>query len=352
MPVEIVSLKQNGSIEELVLKNASSSSITNALKTKSESGTKPSYIGCVPHSEDDESFIHFFGYTTGSEETESKHQLPPPFDDTQIFGTCFVLKSTSDTEPTLMNELKNMNVAEFEGVCEGLMMDDDDDSELNDDEQPEEDDDQVPDEPDDIPDEDDAVVIPKSTTSKNKKKSTVVHIPLYETDTTITPVQQNVINLLKKFLNDSDSENTEHSIFVFSIQESKKNGIQPAWTEPAFVQYYASQARKVLLNIDPDSYIQNTTLIEQLKSGKIDPATIPFLTPEQLCPSRWNDIISRHTDKEKSLYDKNNLAGVLVFCRRCKKKTKCTFYQQQTRSADEPMTSFWTCLECSAEWRT
>lgn len=32
-------------------------------------------------------------------------------------------------------------------------------------------------------------------------------------------------------------------------------------------------------------------------------------------------------------------------CKKCKSK-KTTFYQQQTRGADEPMTNFVTCLEC------
>ena len=37
-------------------------------------------------------------------------------------------------------------------------------------------------------------------------------------------------------------------------------------------------------------------------------------------------------------------------CRVCKKKSKCSFYQLQTRSADEPMTNFWSCLECNSSW--
>lgn len=38
-------------------------------------------------------------------------------------------------------------------------------------------------------------------------------------------------------------------------------------------------------------------------------------------------------------------------CMRCKSK-KTTNYQMQTRSADEPMTTFWTCLNCGKKWRT
>ena len=37
-------------------------------------------------------------------------------------------------------------------------------------------------------------------------------------------------------------------------------------------------------------------------------------------------------------------------CRKCRSK-KCTYYQMQTRSADEPMTVFVTCLDCSTRWK-
>ena len=37
-------------------------------------------------------------------------------------------------------------------------------------------------------------------------------------------------------------------------------------------------------------------------------------------------------------------------CRKCKKK-KCSYYQMQTRSADEPMTTFVSCLSCGNRWK-
>jgi DNA-directed RNA polymerase subunit M/transcription elongation factor TFIIS len=37
-------------------------------------------------------------------------------------------------------------------------------------------------------------------------------------------------------------------------------------------------------------------------------------------------------------------------CRSCK-KSNCKYYQMQTRSADEPMTTFITCLHCNAKWK-
>ncbi|GMH19367.1 hypothetical protein Nepgr_021208 [Nepenthes gracilis] len=37
-------------------------------------------------------------------------------------------------------------------------------------------------------------------------------------------------------------------------------------------------------------------------------------------------------------------------CGRCK-QWKCTYYQLQTRSADEPMTIFVTCVNCNNHWK-
>lgn len=37
-------------------------------------------------------------------------------------------------------------------------------------------------------------------------------------------------------------------------------------------------------------------------------------------------------------------------CGKCKQR-KCTYYQMQTRSADEPMTTFVRCTVCSNRWK-
>ena len=37
-------------------------------------------------------------------------------------------------------------------------------------------------------------------------------------------------------------------------------------------------------------------------------------------------------------------------CGKCKQR-KCTYFQLQTRSADEPMTTFVTCVNCNNRWK-
>ena len=60
--------------------------------------------------------------------------------------------------------------------------------------------------------------------------------------------------------------------------------------------------------------------------------------------------------EEKKIRDENKYTPKLeastdnFTCRKCKSK-KCSYYQLQTRSADEPMTTFVTCLDCGSRWK-
>jgi transcription elongation factor S-II len=47
--------------------------------------------------------------------------------------------------------------------------------------------------------------------------------------------------------------------------------------------------------------------------------------------------------------DNEDYEGVFK-CGKCRSK-KTTYYQMQTRSADEPMTTFVTCTNCQNRWK-
>ena len=50
-------------------------------------------------------------------------------------------------------------------------------------------------------------------------------------------------------------------------------------------------------------------------------------------------------------YRENRKANVSTFtCGKCKSKN-CDYYQLQTRSADEPMTTFVTCMNCNNRYQ-
>jgi transcription elongation factor S-II len=66
---------------------------------------------------------------------------------------------------------------------------------------------------------------------------------------------------------------------------------------------------------------------------------------------RWKAEVEKQIEKDKHLYSNKGGASIYLYCSVCKKKSKCDYYQMQTRSADEPMTTFVTCLECDKRWK-
>jgi transcription elongation factor S-II len=68
-------------------------------------------------------------------------------------------------------------------------------------------------------------------------------------------------------------------------------------------------------------------------------------------PDRWMDKLRQTAERDKALYSRKTTASMQMYCSACKKKTNCDYYQMQTRSADEPMTTFVTCLECDKRWK-
>ena len=75
------------------------------------------------------------------------------------------------------------------------------------------------------------------------------------------------------------------------------------------------------------------------------------MTHQELKPAKWAKLIEAKKMKDENRYTPKIEASTDNFtCYKCKSK-KCTFYQLQTRSADEPMTTFVTCLDCSNRWK-
>ena len=68
-------------------------------------------------------------------------------------------------------------------------------------------------------------------------------------------------------------------------------------------------------------------------------------------PSKWDKYIEAKMKRDKYKFENNIEASTDSFtCRQCK-SNKCSYYQMQTRSADEPMTTFVSCITCGARWK-
>lgn len=157
--------------------------------------------------------------------------------------------------------------------------------------------------------------------------------------------RSNIVNKLNvKIDNNKNSANLEKGIFNYSLKEAEQRKVLKKWDNHRFVKIYLDRLRSVYLNL-------NNTIIEQINSGTIKVHKIAFMTHQEMSPDRWSKLIEAKIKRDKNKFETNVEAATDTFtCRKCK-SNKCTYYQMQTRSADEPMTTFVTCIECGNRWK-
>ena len=141
------------------------------------------------------------------------------------------------------------------------------------------------------------------------------------------------------------SSNIEKGIFNWTIKHATKHNIVKKWSNPFFITLYIDRLRSVYTNLkNPD--VSSAVISENIKAQEL-----AFMTHQEICPAKWKQLIEDKKVRDKQKYEPNIEASTDNFtCNKCKSK-KCTYYQLQTRSADEPMTTFVTCLECGKRWK-
>jgi transcription elongation factor S-II len=141
----------------------------------------------------------------------------------------------------------------------------------------------------------------------------------------------------------------EKSIYNFTIKEAREKKIERTWSNKQFLFLYKKNFNKVYSNIHTNKNAD--FVIKKLRYGIWEPENIINMTHEELYPEMWEEFIIKNKKKMDLLSLDNKQQGSNMFkCGRCK-KNNCTYFQLQTRSADEPMTTFVTCLECNNRWK-
>jgi DNA-directed RNA polymerase subunit M/transcription elongation factor TFIIS len=142
--------------------------------------------------------------------------------------------------------------------------------------------------------------------------------------------------------------NLEKCVFNKSFRSAKNAQLTPTFECKQFVCFYKSIALGLLNN-----FKRNPRLVEDYKSGKV-PKNIFSVTPDVLEPNGLYsktkfEICKRENQIEKNKMRDDDYEGQFK-CGKCKSK-KTDYYQLQTRSADEPMTTYVTCKACSYRWK-
>jgi DNA-directed RNA polymerase subunit M/transcription elongation factor TFIIS len=165
-----------------------------------------------------------------------------------------------------------------------------------------------------------------------------------------TTFRVNIRNKLKDKLkteNETLVNNMEKSILNYAIKECRNKKIICKWDKIAFVTIYIDRLRTVIANLDCND------IMEMLNNGKLEPSEYVFMSHQEINPKIWEVAIKKKTIKDDNKFNVKLEASTDLFtCPRstCKSK-KCTYYELQTRSADEPMTIFITCLDCGKNFK-
>jgi hypothetical protein len=139
--------------------------------------------------------------------------------------------------------------------------------------------------------------------------------------------------------------NLEKGIYNYALKEAANRKVVKKWDNPYYTQIYLDRLRSIYINLSNDS------LLNHVKDGTVPVKALAFMTHQEMQPEKWDALIQAKIKKDKSKYDTQQEAMTDTFkCRKCY-SNKCSYYQMQTRSADEPMTTFVTCLECANRWK-
>ncbi|XP_016427604.1 transcription elongation factor A protein 3-like isoform X10 [Sinocyclocheilus rhinocerous] len=113
---------------------------------------------------------------------------------------------------------------------------------------------------------------------------------------------------------------------------------------------YKNRVRSRISNLkDP----KNPNLRKNVLAGAIELSRIAVMTAEEMASDELKllrNVLTQEAIREHQMAKTGGTSTDLLQCGKCKKKN-CTYNQVQTRSADEPMTTFVLCNECGNRWK-
>ena len=159
--------------------------------------------------------------------------------------------------------------------------------------------------------------------------------------------RNNISLKLKEIIkNEKIAKELETGIYDYATKEANTWKIIIRWDNPNFVQLYSDRLRSIYNNL------KNKKLLVKLQKGQINGSTLAFMTHQEMDPDHWKELIDKKRKRDENKYNNTQQASTDMFtCKKCKSK-RCTYYELQTRSADEPATIFVTCLDCGKNWKS
>jgi DNA-directed RNA polymerase subunit M/transcription elongation factor TFIIS len=383
--VQVLLLTQKAEVKEVALNTAADGSISLAMiQALMKKKVAPEMLGSYKNRAQT---LFMFGYTTGKAGTENKHELPPPHDNTHAFGDIVLLASKDDKSWEAPVAFKSSDYEAFYTRAFGGFEELESEEELEETEEIEEEEveeveDEVEEEPEaevDAEAEAEETVVVTRTKKKTRRAlaatvsagaaqvyTTYLYVPAenelvpepvenpYDLETLPSPrksIRKSIGELLKDYLSPTEMNMFERCIYNGAVHSSIQRHVGKSWTHQPFIELYSRYAKHITANFHPKSYVGNTELYERYRAGEITFDDISKMDTYQLFEGRWSESFEQQQVREKRQLEGNKAMATDRFsCGRCHKR-ECTYYELQTRAADEPMTIFITCLNCGKHWR-
>ena len=168
------------------------------------------------------------------------------------------------------------------------------------------------------------------------------------------------------------ARNIEKSLWDWAIKQTRKTGKPACWENRWFRSCYKVRALHLLeeLKREPSwitcslkvgseglvklemafqPQLQHRIFKKEIKSIDIVNASPAILWPDGPYSKAMFVLTQLDMRKEEARKTDEGYEGLLK-CGKCK-SLKTTYYQLQTRSADEPMTTYATCKACGHRWK-
>lgn len=137
-----------------------------------------------------------------------------------------------------------------------------------------------------------------------------------------------------------------------TLRRCQADHVPMEWTAELGVSFRERYTTRAIA-LDVFNLKKNETLRQQLRDGTLGVKTFVAMQPWEMNPELWGPIFDRVAFKalrKQLTIDVDTVPDGAFTCGKCKSK-KTTFYEMQTRSADEPMTCFIQCLACGKRWK-
>lgn len=384
----ILELKQDGDVGFVRVKQAGAKPALKDLQLYLKKRAAPALITSYPYGD---KRISMFGYVKGKEDDISQHQLPPPCEASEIYGSIVLVAHTSKAAWDSSNAaIETFSPADYEvfyeKACSGELEEDvvveGDEEEVVEEEEVEEEvveeeeveegdaleDDEVGDAVDAIDavdDEEEAA--PRIRISRKvikidpqqlqfQFKSDLNHedepnaeaVNASKERTAVLRIMEGLLagEILKEGVLD-----LEMGIFNAALDEAKRRMVPLTWKHETFRWIYGMISKRTAANIDSKSYVGNRNLILRWRCGEFRLRDVGSLSSYDLKPDQWKDLKDQQVRRDQRILEGNlSMATDRFRCSGCHKKM-CSYYELQTRSADEPMTIFIKCLNCGKQWK-